>query len=94
MIPASAQLEVAWVDPATLVPYPPQVLDLDQVRYYMGLLQKAEDEEGHLAPPMVNANSLTFRDGRHRWLAHLALGRSRMRVLLVHGAEPCSSAGS
>lgn len=61
MIPAAAHLEVAWLDPADVVPDPPQQL------------VNAPDERGRYS----------IRDGRHRWASHLALGRDRIRCVVV-----------
>ena len=94
MIPHHARLEVAWVDPAELRPDPPQVMDMGQVAYYVRMMSESPELEGHYAPPMVNARSMTFRDGRHRWMAHLVLARPRIRVILVHGDEPVSYTGT
>lgn len=86
MIPASARIDVVWLNPADLCFDPPQPLDLDKLRHYVQLMQASADTEGHLAPPLVQpagAGRYTPRDGRHRALAHVVLGRTRIRCLVV-----------
>jgi uncharacterized ParB-like nuclease family protein len=87
VIPADAVLKVAWLDVADVVPDPPQELALATVAYYAGLLA---DTAGHLAPPLVSAaderGRYAIRDGYHRWAAHVALGRERIRCVVVKEA--------
>lgn len=98
MIPATAHLEVAWICVADLVPDPPQELDWAKVAYYADLMR---GNDGHLSPPVVNAadqrGRYTFRDGRHRWAAHIVLGRKLVRCIVVtppascpHEGDPCA----
>lgn len=84
MIPAGARITVEWLDPAALRPWPAQPLDLSRIAHYVELMSEDSNAEGHLAPPMVNAGSFDIRDGRHRWAAHLVMGRKRIRCLVVH----------
>lgn len=88
MIPASARLDVLWLDPADVVSDPPQPMNLGQIEFYVSVY--ADQGEDHVAPPIVNApderGRYTLRDGHHRWAAHLVLGRKRIRCLVVKPA--------
>lgn len=90
MIPADALLEVAWLDVADLIPVQPEPFNLDQVAFYVRMLEQAADVEGHLAPPLVDAadyrGRYQIRDGRHRYAAHLLLARERIRCVVVKEA--------
>lgn len=54
-------------------------------------MRAAGPAEGHLAPVLVSPDPevpgrYRVRDGKHRYLAHLVLGRERVRCVVV-GAE-------
>lgn len=87
MIAASDKLTVEWLSINDVVFGDAQSCSVGTALTYTNLM--AEDgDEGHLAPPIVSpdpdvAGRYRIRDGKHRYLAHLALGRSRVRCLVV-----------
>lgn len=91
MIAADDVLTVEWLDADDLAFGEAQVCDLARAEHYRALMAAAQPG-GHLAPPMVSPDPdrpgrYLIRDGRHRWLAQLALGRGRIRCLVVRPAN-------
>lgn len=80
MIPATAHLVIEWVS-LDSIRFDDQKISPTKLAFYTAQFQG--DHEDHLAPPILNAN-LTIRNGRHRLLAHKAVGRHRARCLIVH----------
>jgi hypothetical protein len=84
MIADDDVLTVEWLSVNDICFGVPQVCDLQRAEHYRGLMA----DGGHLAPPMVSPDPnipgrFVLRDGRHRYLAQLTLGRSRIRCLVV-----------
>lgn len=91
MIGPEDTLTVEWLDTNDICFGPPQPCDLGRAEHYRALM--ADSDGGHLAPPLVSPDSnvpgrFVVRDGRHRYLAHLALGRPRIRCLVVTETTP------
>ena len=91
MIAPDAQLEVRWLPTTDLVPrLDESPLDLDQVRRYVAMLDRPDGAHTTLpeVEPLPDGRHL-IRNGRHRWVAHLSLGRPRIRCLVVREEAPC-----
>lgn len=91
MIPPDAELTVEWLDPNDVCFGAPQPCDLGTVATYRDLMAAGPDG-AHLAPPMVSPDPdhpgrFRLRDGKHRYLAQLALGRARIRCLVITEPE-------
>lgn len=87
MIAAADELTVEWLDINDIVFGTPQPCDLLKAEYYRQLMADAADG-AHIAPPMVTPDPdvvgrYLLRDGKHRYLAQLALGRGRIRCLVA-----------
>lgn len=79
MIPANARMVVEWV-PLSEIRFDDQNIDWNQVGFYADQLKGHND---HLAPPILNRD-MTIRDGRHRLIAHRAVGRQSARCIVVY----------
>jgi hypothetical protein len=80
-------LAVEWLNPNDICFGDPQPCDLGTVATYRDLMASGPDG-AHLAPPMVSPDPdhpgrFRLRDGKHRYLAQLALGRGRIRCLVI-----------
>ncbi|QYN41020.1 hypothetical protein K1T35_47620 (plasmid) [Pseudonocardia sp. DSM 110487] len=90
MIAPEDELAVEWLAANDVVLGPAQVCDLQQAEFYRALM--ADGGAGaHVAPPIVGPDPdvpgrFFIRDGKHRYLAQLALGRDRIRCLVVRPA--------
>jgi hypothetical protein len=88
VIAADAHLEVRWLDTTDLVPQLTEhQLDLDQVRRYVAMLDRPDG--AHTTPPEVQAlpdGRYRILNGRHRWVAHVSLGRPLIRCLVIREA--------
>lgn len=85
MIAAADRLEVSWLHPDVIDPGAAQPYDPDTVACYTAMM--AGSPGAHLAPIVVTAladGRYRIRDGHHRYLAHLQLGRDLVRCVVVH----------
>jgi hypothetical protein len=83
-------LTVEWLDPDDICFGAPQPCDLGKAEHYRALM--ASTDGAHLAPPMVSPDPdvpgrFRLRDGKHRYLAQLALGRDRIRCIVITEPE-------
>lgn len=88
MIAADDELCVAWLDINDVVFGRAQACDLGKAETYRAMMAAAA-AGSHIAPPIVSPDPdvpgrYLLRDGKHRWIAQLALGRDRIRCLVVH----------
>lgn len=91
MIAVADELTVEWLSINDVVFGHGQPCDLLKAEYYRALMADAADG-AHIAPPMVSPDPdvpgrWLLRDGKHRYLAQLALGRDRIRCLIVTPAS-------
>lgn len=90
MIAEQDELTVEWLDINRVTFGEAQVCDLGTAETYRALMAAA-GEGAHVAPPMVRPDPdrpehYLLRDGKHRYLAQLALGRARIRCVVVRPA--------
>lgn len=95
MISADDVLTIEWLDIRDLAFGEAQVCDLARADTYRAMMAAAPQPDAHIAPPIVSPDPTRpgrylIRDGRHRWLAQLALGRDRVRCLVVRPAGSSS----
>lgn len=95
MISAADELVVAWL-PTDAIEYGDDQAPVnpEQVAFYVELMRPG----GHVAPPLVSRagpGRWRLRDGKHRHAAHVALGRTLTRCIVItphpHGPDICTS---
>lgn len=88
MINPDDRLEVVWLPLDVIDPGPAQPYDPDTAATFAAMMA-AGPPGCHLAPVMVSPHPdepgrFRVRDGHHRYLAHVRLGRELVRCLIVH----------
>ena len=90
MIPNGAHLTVLWVDTNLLMPKVEDepFMDLEQVKVYTDRLRANPDAHTPLVEvePSGDGHYL-IRNGRHRWMAHVAACRPVTRVLCIEQVD-------
>lgn len=84
MIPLSAQIELKYIPISDIIISDLNTIDINRISFYVKLLEENKDKDTDPIIIKQYQDKYTIYNGHHRFLAHIAAGRTKIIAILVH----------